>query len=87
VVAGVAHIGEVADATDVDEHGRRREPQLHERQQRHAAREELCVLAVLGDERQRLVGRAGAHVVERGGDHLLPFILSAAASTDFTMLW
>ena len=31
--------------------------------------------------------RLGAHVVERGGDHLAPCIVSAAASTDFTMLW
>ena len=87
VIAGVAHVREVAHPADVDEHRRRREPQLHERQQRHAAREELRVLAVLADQRDRLGGRTGPHVVERGGDHFAPCIVSAAASTDFTMLW
>ena len=89
VVATVAYVGQVAHATDVDDHRRRRQAQLHQRQQRHAAREELRVLAVLGDERDGLVGGdGGAHVVERGRDHcFVPCICSAAASTDFTMLW
>ena len=87
VVARVAHVREVAHPADVDQHRRRREPQLHERQQRHAAREELGVVTVLADQRDRLRRRSGTHVVERGGDHLAPRIVSAAASTDFTMLW
>ena len=87
VIARVADVRQVADPADVDEHGRRREPQLHQREQRHAAREELGVFAVLGDQRDGLVGRTRAHVVERGGDHLDACIVSAAASTDFTMLW
>ena len=55
------------DATDVDEHRGRREPQLHERQQRVPARDQLGVVAVLGQQRDGLVGRAGAHVVELAG--------------------
>ena len=49
VVAGVADVGEVAQPADVDEHGRRREAQLHQRDQRHAAGEQLGVVAVLGE--------------------------------------
>ena len=72
VVAPVADVRQVGDAADVDEHGRGREPQLHQRDQRHPAREELRVVAVLGDQRHGLVGRVGADVVERGGDHCTP---------------
>ena len=88
VVAGVADVGEVAHPTDVDEHRRRRQPQLHQRQQRHAAGQQLGVVAVLDELRDRAVGRLGTHVVERGGDHFACVrICSAAASTDSTMLW
>ena len=88
---GMLHLSfvrsQVAHTTDVDEHGRRRQPQLHQRDERHAAGEELRVLAVLADERDRLGGRTRADVLERGGDHLSALTMSAAASTDFTMLW
>ena len=69
VVAGVVHVGEVAEPTDVDEHRRGRQPQLHERQQRVTAGEELGVVAVLGEQRDRFVDGVGAGVVERGRDH------------------
>ena len=49
--------------------------------------EQLGVVAVLGELRDRVVGRLGAHVVEGGGDHFDVRICSAAASTDSTMLW
>ncbi len=84
VVAGVAHVGEVGEPSDVDEHGGGGEAQLHERQEGHPAGEELGVVAVLGEGGERLVGRAGPHVLERGGDHRRA---SAAASTARTMLW
>ena len=88
VVAGVAHVREVVEPADVDEHARHREPQLHQRQQRHAAGEQLRLVAVLGEQRDRGVGRVGAGVVERGGDHaFVPVGCSAAASTACTMLW
>ena len=54
---------------DVDEHGRLREPDLHHRQQRVAARQQLGVLAVLGQQRDRVRGGVGDLVVERRGDH------------------
>ncbi len=38
-------------------------------------------------QRDGLGRGTGPHVVERGGDHFAAFIVSAAASTDFTMLW
>ena len=59
------------ESTDVDQHRRRRQPQLHQRQQRVAAGEELGVVAVLGEQRDRVVERVGAGVGERGGDHRL----------------
>ena len=86
-VAGVAHVGEVGEPTDVDEHRRRRQPQLHQRQQRVAAGEELGVVAVLGEQRDRVVDGVGAGVVERGGDHRPPAISAEPASTAATMLW
>ena len=55
--------------SDVDEHARLGQAQLHQRQQAVAAGEELGVLAVLADEADRLFGRAGPDVVEGGGDH------------------
>ncbi len=87
VVAVVAHVRQVAQATHVDEDGGRRETELHQWEQRHAAREELRVFAVLDDQRDCFVRRVRACVVEGGRDHRVLCICSAAASTDFTMLW
>ena len=56
VVTGVAHVGEVLDAGDVDEHRGLGEAQLHEREQRVASCEELRVVAVLAHEGDRLGG-------------------------------
>ena len=41
-------VRQLRDRADVDEHGRRGQPQLHHRQQRVAAGEQLGVVAVLG---------------------------------------
>src|SRR6202011_904588 len=87
VVALVAYVRQIAHAPDVDQHRGCCQPELHERQQRHTTGEELGVFAVLADERDRLGRRTRAYIVERGGDHLAPCIVSAAASTDLTMLW
>ena len=84
VVTGVADVGELAYAPDVDDDRRGGEPQLHQREQRHPAGEELGVVPVLGERGDRLVGRACPHVVERRRDHRL---VPAAASTALTMLW
>ena len=49
-----------------------------------AAGEQLGVVAVLAEQRNRVVGRIRADVVELGGNHAPAF---AAANTDCTMLW
>jgi hypothetical protein len=84
VVVGVAHVGELAHASNIDEHRRGGEPQLHEREQRHTAGEDLGIVPVLGQRGDCLVGRACSHVVERRRDH---WLVPAAASTARTMLW
>ena len=71
VVAGVADVatGRVSRPMSTSTAGVG-QPQLHERQQRVAAGEELGLVAVLGEQRDRFVGRVGPHVVEGGGDHV-----------------
>ena len=44
-------------------------------------------LAVLADQRDGFRGAGRPDVVERGGDHFALRMASAAASTDWTMLW
>ena len=83
VVTVVADVRQIAQAADVDQHRRCGQAQLHERQQRVAAGQQLGVVAVLGQEGDRVVGRVGPDVVEQGGDH---FPARAAARTDCTML-
>ena len=72
VVAAVADVRQVAEATDVDQHGRLGEAELHHRQQAVAAGDELGLVAVLADEADRLLRRLGADVVECCRDHGLP---------------
>jgi hypothetical protein len=55
VIIGVAHVRELAHSFDVDEHRRSGEPQLHQRQERHAAGQELGVVPVLGQRGGGLV--------------------------------
>ena len=87
-VAVEPDVGRLGDAADVDERGREREAQLHHRQQRVAAGEQLGLVAVLAEQRDGLVDRVGAHVVEGGGNHALaPLRSRDAASTARTMLW
>ena len=59
---------QLLDPAQVDQQGRRGEPQLHQRDQRVPAGEDLRVLAAVGQRRQRLVERAGRNVVELSGD-------------------
>jgi hypothetical protein len=69
VLTDAAHL---LDPTDVDEDGRVGEPQPQQGDQRLTAREDLAVLAGLGQRRDGLVDRRGPHVVELGGDHWAP---------------
>src|SRR3954464_12085070 len=63
---------EPADLAQVDEHRRRREAQLHERQERVAAGEDLGVLAALGQRPERVLERLRRGVLELGRDHCAP---------------
>ena len=63
---------QLADAADVDQQRRRREAQLHQREQRVAARKQLRVLAALAERRDGLVDAAHSLVVELGRDHCAP---------------
>ena len=77
LLARVAHVRELVDPADVDEQRRLREPELHERQERVTAREELRVIAP--EELEGFVDGAGTLVVELCGDHRAPPFASAIA--------
>src|SRR3546814_5997766 len=65
----VAHIGEVAQPADVDDHRWRGESELHERQQRVSAREQLGFVTVASERRDRCLGAVGPLVLEGERDH------------------
>ena len=69
VAAVVADVAELAQPADVDQHLGHGQPQLHQRQQRMPAGQELRLVAVLGRQVQGLVHGLGALVGERRGDH------------------
>jgi len=71
---------EARDAVHVDEHARRREAQLHQRDQALSAGEHLRVVAVLAERRHGLVDGSGLDVVELGGDHWAPPAVEAVWS-------
>jgi hypothetical protein len=82
LVALLADVGEVGEPADVDDHGRRGQPQPHQRQQRVAAGHQLGVVAVLDQEVDGLVGRLGPDVVEGDGDHAsAPFVPGVAGTS------
>ncbi len=68
-VTVLTNVRQVAQTADVDQHGRLRETQLHQRQEAVATGEELGFVAVLSDEADRLFGGLGADVVECCGNH------------------
>ena len=76
VLLEVTQLGQPAD---VDERARCGEPELHQRNERVPAGEELRVLPVVGLERGRVSEGVCPHVVEVGGDHRAP--ASAARAT------
>jgi hypothetical protein len=93
LVAVLADVGEILEAADVDDDARRGQAVLHQRDERVATGEELGVVAVLGEKRERFLGRPGTLVVERRGDHwappdtVAPLFCAAHCRTAFTMLW
>src|SRR6185312_874652 len=88
VGALVVNVRQVVQAAQVDDHLGGGQPQLHQRQQRVTAGQELRVVAVFGREAERLFDRACPLVAERGRDHADTSAgASAAASAALTMLW
>src|SRR5262249_47366704 len=71
-VAVLANLTQHADARDVDERLRRREAQLHQRQQRVPAREHLRLLAARLEQLHRLVDARRTAQRELGRDHDAP---------------
>ena len=82
---------EAHDVVDVDEDGGGGQPQLHEREERVAAGDELGLVAVLGQGGDGRVDGVGASEGEGGRDHGAtgsPDCIEAApATTAATMLW
>ena len=70
-IAVVLDVREVGEPSDVDEKGRLGEAQLHERQQRVPAGQQLRVLA-LPEQADRVVDGGRNLVVEGGRDHAAP---------------
>src|ERR1700754_1440439 len=64
-----ADAAQARNLAQVDEQRRRREPQLHQRDQRVSAGEQLGILATVHEHLDRLIQRPGDRVVEFGGDH------------------
>ena len=62
---------EAADAVDVHQHGGRGQAEAHGRDEALAAGQHLGVIAVLGEQGQRLVNCAGRVEVECRWDHLV----------------
>ncbi len=60
---------EPGDAVDVDEHGRADEPHVQQRHEALPAGEHLRLVAVLGQQRDRLLDGLGTLVAERRGLH------------------
>src|ERR1700687_4795333 len=65
----LANVVKVADPADVDQERRRREPELHQRDQAVTAGQDFCLLAMLDQLRHRLRQRSRGDVVERGWNH------------------
>src|SRR5207253_6846230 len=60
---------EPGDPVDVDDGPRRREAELHQRDQALSAGQDLPLVAEPFEDRQRLVERVGREVFEAGGVH------------------
>src|SRR5438270_4917536 len=66
------HAVQPRNATQVDQQRRGGEPQLHQRQQRVAAGQQLGLVAILVQHPDRLLERVRRFVIELGGDHWAP---------------
>jgi hypothetical protein len=57
-------LGQAVDAVDVDQVGRRRQPQLHHREQALASGQYPPFVSEFGEQRHRLVDRRRGRVLE-----------------------
>jgi hypothetical protein len=65
---------ERGEARDVDQHADVDQPQIEHRHQRLPAGQHARVVAIFGEQRNRLLGRIGPRVIERARFHVLsPF--------------
>ena len=71
-VAEIADVPQFGDPRDVDQHRRVGQPQVHHRHQRLPAGEDARLVAMLGEQRHRLIHRVGPHVIERARLHRTP---------------
>ena len=63
-VAAFTNVAEVGDPADVDDEPRRGEAELHRRNQAVAARQQLGLVAMLHEQRDRLVEGRGPVILE-----------------------
>ncbi len=70
-VAVFTNVGKIAEAANVDQDGGLGEAELHQWQQAVTTSDELCLVTVLADEADCLLGRLGTDVVELCGNHAL----------------
>src|SRR4029079_3218342 len=72
---------------DVDQHRRPRDPELQRRDQRMAAREQLCVSPALAEERAVRVASLGDVVVERCRDHDIASSIARQTRSGVAGIW
>jgi len=64
MITVVSNERELTPAPDIDEHRRCGQAQLHQRQERMAAGEDLGLIAVFGQHSEGVLHGVGAHVLE-----------------------
>ena len=74
-LAEIADDIERGDPRNIDQHAGIDQPQIEHRDQRLAAGENARIVAVFGEQRQRLLDRIGPHVIERPWFHFFGFIV------------
>ena len=77
VVVGLDDAVEAGDVAQVDEQGRLRQPELDQRDEAVAARQQLGLAFAILEDPQRLVQVRRTDVVELAGNHRAAFLLPA----------
>src|SRR5262249_9173230 len=87
LAVGLADRRELGDARDVDQHRRIDQPQVEHGEERLPAGKHPRVVAVLGEDRDRLLGGVGAHIVERMRLHARPPLFGRGGSAPARKPW